>query len=378
MSDWSETTLGDLCKMYQPKTIGKKDMSADGEYPVFGANGIMGRYHSFNHEEPQLVIGCRGACGSVHITEARSWITGNSMVVQPDLKKADTNYLRYFFLGPADLGSIISGAAQPQITQTALKPVKVPLPSLEEQKRIVAALDQAFAALDRARANAEANLADAEEFRAQAVEAALEALGDPEPIGPHVELLSGFAFKSKGYSENSDDIRLIRGDNIVQGKFRWDGVKRWPIADREVYERYELALDDVLIAMDRTWVSAGIKFAVVDQDALPSLLVQRVARLRTRSSILPRFLAYCVGSKLFERYVLDIQTGLGVPHVSGKQIEAFEIPVPDIESQEAVVEKLDVIHRSAERLLANAKAKLSDLEDLRQSILQKAFAGELA
>ena len=58
--------------MYQPKTIGKKDMSADGAYPVFGANGVMGRYHSFNHEEPQLVIGCRGACGSVHITEPKS------------------------------------------------------------------------------------------------------------------------------------------------------------------------------------------------------------------------------------------------------------------------------------------------------------------
>ncbi|MDR9429059.1 MAG: restriction endonuclease subunit S, partial [Salibaculum sp.] len=147
--------------MYQPKTIGKKDMQADGAYPVFGANGIIGRYHAYNHEEPQLVVGCRGACGSVHMTEPFSWITGNTMVIQPKSASVDLRFLEYFFRGPVDIASAVTGAAQPQITQTSLKPIQVPLPPLEEQKRIVAKLDQAFAALDRARAHAEANLADA-------------------------------------------------------------------------------------------------------------------------------------------------------------------------------------------------------------------------
>ena len=58
--------------MYQPKTIGTKDLVADGPYPVFGANGIIGRYGKFNHEEPQLLITCRGApCGSVNISEPK-------------------------------------------------------------------------------------------------------------------------------------------------------------------------------------------------------------------------------------------------------------------------------------------------------------------
>ena len=293
-------------------------------------------------------------------------------------KRHVPEYLYYYLLLARPLlVSQAIGNAQPNISQAKIKALEIPLPPLEEQKRIVAVLDQAFAALDRARTNAEANLAYAEELRAQAVQGALQSLGEPEPIGPHVDLLSGFAFKSKGYSDNDEDIRLIRGDNIVQGKFRWNGVKRWPMAEREQYKRYELALDDVLIAMDRTWVSAGIKFSVVDEEALPCLLVQRVARLRTKPSILPRFLAYCIGSKLFERYVLDIQTGLGVPHVSGKQIEAFEIPVPDLPTQQGLVDRLDAIHEKAGRLLVNAEAVLSDLDDLRQSILQKAFVGEL-
>ena len=66
--NWQQSTLGELCKLYQPETITKKAMKSGGKYPVFGANGVMGRYHRFNHADPQLVVGCRGACGTVHIT----------------------------------------------------------------------------------------------------------------------------------------------------------------------------------------------------------------------------------------------------------------------------------------------------------------------
>ena len=82
---WVEKSLGETCEMYQPKTIGTKDLGPDGPYPVFGANGVIGRYDKFNHEEPQLLVTCRGAtCGSVNISEPNSWITGNAMVVRPE------------------------------------------------------------------------------------------------------------------------------------------------------------------------------------------------------------------------------------------------------------------------------------------------------
>ncbi len=240
-------------------------------------------------------------------------------------------------------------------------------------------LDQAFAALDRARAHAEANLTDAIELKKRSVEYELSAdvLGPLEAVGPHVNLLTGFAFKSSGYSDAPDDVRLIRGDNIVQGTFRWDGVKRWPAVDREIHRKYELALGDVLIAMDRTWVSAGIKYAIVDEAALPSLLVQRVARLRAKQSIVPRYLGYWIGSAVFEKYVLSIQTGLGVPHVSGSQIEGFQIRVPSVETQEAIVDRLDAVVERCGDLISTYQQKLTDLANLRQSLLQKAFTGQL-
>lgn len=141
--------LKEFCKMYQPPTISTKEMIPDGDYVVYGANGPIGRYNKFNHEEPQLLVTCRGAtCGAVNMSEPFAWINGNAMVIQPNLKLATLEYMRYAFLGGIDVSSSITGSAQPQITRTTLEVIKVPLPSLEKQHEIVEKLDRAFADID--------------------------------------------------------------------------------------------------------------------------------------------------------------------------------------------------------------------------------------
>ncbi|MFD1798209.1 restriction endonuclease subunit S [Paracoccus aurantiacus] len=126
--------LGSLCEIYQPKTISAKEMSPDGEYVVFGANGKIGRYHAYNHAEPQLLVTCRGAtCGQINISEPFSWITGNAMVVRPKDTKITSDFLEHFFRDAVDWDEVITGAAQPQITRQSLSPVLVPVPALKEQ-----------------------------------------------------------------------------------------------------------------------------------------------------------------------------------------------------------------------------------------------------
>ena len=134
---WVEKTLGETCEMYQPKTIGTKDLVPDGAYPVFGANGIIGRYDKFNHEEPQLLITCRGAtCGSVNISQPNSWITGNAMVVRPLDHLLDLKFLEFVFRGGINISKAITGAAQPQITRTNLSPLLIRFPkAVPEQKK---------------------------------------------------------------------------------------------------------------------------------------------------------------------------------------------------------------------------------------------------
>jgi type I restriction enzyme S subunit len=137
---WVEATLGEVCEMYQPKTIGLKDLVSDGQYPVFGANGLIGHYDKFNHEGSQLLITCRGAtCGSVNISDPFSWITGNAMVVRPLGESLDLGYLEYAFRGGINTSEAITGSAQPQITRTNLSPLPIGFPfSVQEQKRLAA------------------------------------------------------------------------------------------------------------------------------------------------------------------------------------------------------------------------------------------------
>ncbi|MEQ9148631.1 MAG: N-6 DNA methylase, partial [Cytophagales bacterium] len=83
-SEFELVELGEVTKLYQPQTISQKDMKDDGEFLVFGANGIIGRYDQFNHEDREVLITCRGAtCGTINMSSPKAWITGNAMVAQP-------------------------------------------------------------------------------------------------------------------------------------------------------------------------------------------------------------------------------------------------------------------------------------------------------
>jgi restriction endonuclease S subunit len=120
-------------------------MTADGAYPVFGANGIIGRYTRYNHEESEVLMTCRGAtCGSINISEPRSWITGNAMVITPKDHRIEKPFLRRMIEFHPNKRSVISGSAQPQITRASLAPLTIPLPPLGEQYAIAARLDVEF------------------------------------------------------------------------------------------------------------------------------------------------------------------------------------------------------------------------------------------
>lgn len=129
-----------ICKMYQPQTITSKEIRDSGKYKVYGANGVIGFYDKYNHEYPEVAMTCRGAtCGTINFTEPKCWITGNAMVITP-LKEnieLDKIYLK-IILSFANIKSVITGAQQPQITRTNLENLKIPLPSLQIQKQIVA------------------------------------------------------------------------------------------------------------------------------------------------------------------------------------------------------------------------------------------------
>ena len=135
--------LGEISNLYQPSTISSADLNYEGKYLVYGANGVIGRYDKYNHEQPQITITCRGnTCGTVNYTSSFCWITGNSMVINIEKYTTIVNQ-RYLFhyLKSINFSSIISGSGQPQIVRTPLEKLRIYLPTLAEQQKISANID---------------------------------------------------------------------------------------------------------------------------------------------------------------------------------------------------------------------------------------------
>jgi type I restriction enzyme, S subunit len=133
---WSKIKISDVCNLYQPRTISKNELNSDGQYKVFGANGVIGFHNQYNHDDAEVVITCRGAtCGTINFTEPKSWITGNAMVIKPKDNRLDRQYL-FYFLKTTNFNTVISGAAQPQITRQDLAPLMIILPPIQKQNKI--------------------------------------------------------------------------------------------------------------------------------------------------------------------------------------------------------------------------------------------------
>jgi len=190
-------------------------------------------------------------------------------------------------------------------------------------------------------------------------------------LGELVNMTFGNAFKSSEFTDIASDIRLLRGDNIGQGRLRWDGAKRFPAHRVAEVKRYQLDEGDVVIAMDRPWITAGLKYSVVREKDLPCLLVQRVARLRSKAGLDQGYLGAIVGSKAFTDYVIGVQTGSAVPHISGGQIADFVLPpLPPIEVQRAIASTLGALD---DKIESNERQR-----GLLRKLGQARFAGALA
>ena len=138
---WQEKRIKDIAELYQSKTIAQDQFTTHG-YNVYGANGIIGKYHQYNHKTDQVLITCRGSsCGTVNYSIGFCWITGNSMVINMDNQNEINKRFVYYLLYSQDLSDLITGTGQPQIIRQSLLEYIIRIPiSLKEQQAIVTIL----------------------------------------------------------------------------------------------------------------------------------------------------------------------------------------------------------------------------------------------
>jgi len=338
---WPMVKLGDVCDVYQPKTITSNEIKESGKYKVFGANGVIGYFDEYNHEEAEIAVTCRGAtCGVVNFTEPRSWITGNAMVIKPKNNNLNKRYL-FFLLRSTDLSSVITGAAQPQITGAALKPFLVPLPPIEIQEQIVAELDGYASIISGAKQIAK-NWKPKIDI-------------DPEwekvKLGEVCDVLNGYAFKSENYVDGG--VRVIRITNVQKGEIVDDNPKFYPNDTKESIEKYKLFNGDLLISLTGNVGRVGI----LQKELLPAALNQRVACLRAdNEKINSKFLFSILNMDDFENECIKASSGVAQKNLSTVWLSGFEIPLPPLETQKQIVEKIE-----AERTLVEGNKKLIEI-----------------
>lgn len=243
-----------------------------------------------------------------------------------------------------------------------VKALNFKIPSSDEQNHVVEVLDKVTELISLRKQQ----LAKLDELvKARFV----EMFGDPvvnskrwpvETIENHIDLLTGFPFDSSGYV--SKGVNICGGLIIMPQKIDWSACKHWPQITG--YEDYILRPNDIVIALDRPWISNGFKIAMVDREHLPALLIQRTARIRAvdinqhylmQSLLLGRFDKHC-----------NI-TGSLVPHISPKDIKSYSVMIPPIELQnqfatfeERVDQQKQTVQQSLEKLELMKKALMQE------------------
>lgn len=185
-------------------------------------------------------------------------------------------------------------------------------------------------------------------------------------VGDCADLLTGHAFSSQKYAEPTEStVKLLRGDNIVQGSLRWEDAKHWTAPYAEQLRRYEMRVGDIVIAMDRPVVNSGLKCSVVQKHDLPSLLVQRVARLRATRHVEQDYLAHIFQTHQFIDHLKGKKTESAVPHISPHDIRDYELILPcDLNEQRRIANVLSSWDRAiaeAERLATRCRGQARDL-----------------
>jgi len=298
------------------------------------------------------------------------------MVVRPKVNGLSRHFLEYLFRGGIDLSSVISGAAQPQITRKSLAPVEISFPPLPEQERIVAILDEAFAAIAAATANAEKNLANAVGLFDSLLASNLNHTATAktsQTLSDITELIVDCEHKTAPTQEAG--YPSIRTPNIGCGRLNLERVNQVSEDVYRAWTRRATPLSgDLILAREAPAGNVG----VIPEGEMVCL-GQRTVLIRPDSSKADSvFLAFLLLHPVLQDRLLAHSVGATVEHVNLRDIRALRLgPLPPLTEQREVARQLRGLQQSRDQLVELKSRKIAFLTELKQSILHKAFTGEL-
>ena len=364
---WTTVALGEICRPKQWKPLPAREFLNDG-YPVYGANGPVGFYDKFTHEKPVIAVGCRGTIGAVHVTSEPAFITSNAMVLESlDENSVDLRYLANF-LHYRGFEDVTTGSSQPQLTGRSIRTIQVPLPPLEEQRRIAAILDTAVSITAlRAQQSALVNSLPSGLFHVGASEAVNQVR-----LGDVASFVRGVTFKPDDKVEAGEGaVAVMRTKNVQTTLDRSDEIHipRALVKNPNKYLREK----DILVSSANSWTLVG-RACYVNHLSSPAVIGGFVTALRVDGDFSSEWLYAWFSSKAVQAILRSFSSQTtNIANLNLKRTLDLKVPVPQPDVLTEFTRATDYIAREA-AVLASARRAA---QDFFASLQARAFRGEL-
>ncbi|MCA9324904.1 restriction endonuclease subunit S [Candidatus Saccharibacteria bacterium] len=362
------------------------DATASGKYIYETKEKIIpeGKKRSRFVNEGDFLLSNSMSFGRPYIMATTGCIHDGWLVLSPKDDQVDQDFLYYLLGSPfvfQQFDSLAAGSTVRNLNIDLVSGVKIPLLPLEEQKRIVAILNQAFADIDKARALTEQNLKNAREL----FESYLQQVFSQRREGWKTSKLKSIASKigsgatPKGgkAAYKAEGISLIRSMNVHDRRFLEKDLAFIDDDQAEKLSNVVVEKNDVLLNITGASVA---RCALAPEQFLPARVNQHVSIIRVnQKELLPAFLNYALTSKFYKDQLLGIgESGSTRQAITKQQIEYFEVSYPlSIDQQTRYVQQLMHLESQVNEVQCIYEKKLDSLDELKKSVLQKAFVGEL-
>ena len=379
LNNWQTKKLGEVCDVLDNKRrpVTQRDRIS-GEYPYYGATGILDYVDDYIFDEKLILIGEDGAKwgageNTAFIADGKYWVNNHAHVIRPHRHIILDNWIVYF-LYVTDLSKYITGLTVQKLNQGKLREIEIPLPPLPAQQRIVAILDEAFAAIATAKENAETNLQNARELFESYLQSVFANPGDgwKEKTLDQVSITFGRG-KSKHRPRNEK--------TLYGGKYPF--IQTGDIRNSNHYiTEYSQTYSEIGLAQSKLWPKGTICITIAANIAETGILgfdacfPDSVIGLVVNPKIAEmNFVEYMLQS--FKARLQEKGKGSAQDNLNMGTFENELFPIPTLPEQQRIVAKLDALSDETKKLEAIYRQKLADLDELKKSVLQKAFTGQL-
>ena len=330
-------------------------------------------------EKDDILLSVRAPVGPTNLSPGKVCIGRGLTAIRPG-SSIRLKYLLYFFrYYEAQLQKSGTGTTFKAITQNVIKNIEVPVPSLDEQDRIVSKIEELFSKLAASVAELQTAKEKLKVYRQAVLKEVLEGDYPCVRLKEIATAFSGYAFKSKKYSSDGRYV-VVKIGNVKPFRFDFSrDLTKTSEIDDNILNKYPLKKGDCLITMTGSRGKRDYGYVAMVEDQDNYLLNQRVSALRFDDSVaLPKFYEYVLSSPQYRNQFFSYETGnVGQGNVGIKALTEPKVICPTLKTQEAIIQNIEFRLSLCDSIEQSIDTSLQQAEALRQSILKQAFEGSL-